>query len=152
MELQARYAFDADVVAIRSAVTSPFITAEPLPTEIEQAVQEVATLRGLPPRWLNGAASSDFALGLPPGYDARLVSTTYGGLTVSFAHRTDLVAWKLQAAVDQLGGDERHLQDLLLLRPTADEIEAARAWYSTIEVESSGFWTNLATIVGGLDG
>lgn len=42
--------------------------------------------------------------------------------------RAALIALKLYAAADQTGPDNRHVQDLLALRPTADELAAAGAW------------------------
>jgi hypothetical protein len=100
---------------------------------------------------MNGTASSDWDLGLPSGYDERLHSVTFGGLTVSFADRVDMIAWKLQAAVDNVGSRNRHLDDLRVLIPTSDEIDAARQWFETVEGPDSGFWVNLKTVLEELD-
>jgi hypothetical protein len=62
---------------------------------------------------------------------------------VSYADRVDLVAWKLQAAVDKVGENSRHLHDLRALAPTAEELIAARLWFESVEMPDSGFWINL---------
>jgi len=74
----------------------------------------------------------------------------YDGLVVSFADRADIVAWKLQAAVDNFGIQNRHLEDLARLHPSTAEISAARSWFATVEAPDSGFWLNLESILEGL--
>lgn len=143
---------DVDVVAIRSDASSALECAKPLPDGLVRAVGDAAEVLGLPEWWMNGAASSDFDLGLPPGLEERLVVQTYGGLRVAFAHRRDIVAWKLQAAVDQYGAQNRHLEDLRRLHPSADEIEAARRWFTSVEGSTSAFWSNLDSLLIDLAG
>jgi hypothetical protein len=138
---------DVDVVAIRTSRTEPLECARPLPTELREAVSQVAELIGLYDGWMNGAASSDFDLGLPPGFEQRLSVRTFGGLRVAFAHRRDIVAWKLQAAVDQLGTRNRHMDDLRRLRPAEDELIAARRWFETVEGPDSAFWSHLDSLL-----
>lgn len=140
-----RLTVDVDVVSVRAHSAIEFECAKPLPEQLEGAVSGVAAIKRVPARWMNGTASADFDLGLPRGYETRLSSRVFGGLTVSLAHRSDLVAWKLQAAVDNLGIHNRHLDDLKKMQPSGDEIEAAIVWFKTVELPSSGFWANLAS-------
>lgn len=142
-----RLTVDVDIVAVRSSSLSEFECAKPLPSELEEVVADVAAIKQLPVRWMNGAASSDFALGLPDGFDRRLNTVELGGLTVSFADRSDIVAWKLQAAVDNLGINNRHLDDLRKMQPAPEEVAMARRWFETVEAHQSGFWQNLETIL-----
>jgi hypothetical protein len=145
--LISRPTVDVDVVAIRTNHAEPLECARPLPTELREIVSQVAEMIGLYDGWMNGAASSDFDLGLPSGFGERLSVRTFGGLRVAFAHRRDIVAWKLQAAVDQLGTRNRHLEDLRRLRPTNDELGAAREWFATVEGPASAFWSNLDSLL-----
>jgi hypothetical protein len=148
-ELVDRLTVDVDVVAVRSI--GEFECAQPLPATLVAAVEDVADVLRLPKRWMNGTASSDFELGLPCGCESRLHVVTYGGLTVSFADRTDMIAWKLQAAVDNIGLHDRHLEDLKVLQPNTDEVNSARQWFESVEGPDSGFWTNLKVVLEVLD-
>jgi hypothetical protein len=56
----------------------------------------------------------------------------------------DQIHFKLYAAVDQ--GPGKHLDDLLSLNPTADEIERAAHWTMTHDVSES-FKQNLKSLV-----
>lgn len=149
-KLVARATVDVDVVAQRSLSNAAYETARPLPDDLRIAVEDTASILDLPIRWLNSAASSDFQLGLPPGYEARVHVVEYGALRVAFADRRDIVAWKLQAAVDRWGSEDRHLNDLRTLQPTRDEVDAARRWFETVETPASAFWTNLNALLGEL--
>lgn len=65
-----------------------------------------------------------------PGLQQRLTLHRYGTrLWIGFISRRDQIFLKLHAAVDRDGG--RHLQDLLDLRPTADELLDAAKWTRT---------------------
>lgn len=78
-----RLTVDVDVVAIRDDPTTGFVCAKPLPPELEAVVADVAEIRRFPARWMNGECSSGFGLGLPDGFDDRLHTMTFGGLTVA---------------------------------------------------------------------
>ncbi len=119
------------------------ITPRPLPAWLLAAAEDVRTQLGLPADWLNAQVAEDtlFSCGLPAGLATRLVTRHYGPrLTISFIGRLDQIFLKLHAAVDRDGG--RHLQDLLDLAPTAEELLAAARWTRTQD-PSEGFRFNL---------
>jgi hypothetical protein len=60
----------------------------------------------------------------------------YGGLHVGLVGRRTLIALKLFAAVDQ-SVRSVHAQDLLALRPSDAELEAAAAWVVTQDASDS---------------
>jgi hypothetical protein len=67
----------------------------------------------------------------------RLTPKAYGPrLLISYISRRDQIFLKLHAAVDRDGG--RHLQDLLDLKPSADELLDAARWTRTQD-PSDGF-------------
>lgn len=55
-------------------------------------------------------------------------------LTAWYIGRIDQIHFKLYAAVDCGPGPSRHLQDLLTLQPTAEELLAAAHWAMTHDV------------------
>ena len=74
--------------------------------------------------------------GLPEGLLARLTWKTYGpALQLGFISRYDQIHFKLYASADRAG---YHVDDLLLLKPTFDEIVAASQWCLAQDV-SEGF-------------
>ena len=101
---------------------------EPLPPALARAAATVAADLGLAPHWLNTGPASQWQTGLPPGLTARLEWRSYGGLAVGLASRYDLIFFKVYAAADQTGPDSVHFQDLLALRPSDGELEAAARW------------------------
>lgn len=126
---------DVDVVATWDGGAVVPITA--LPSGLADAVRDVARIYGLNERWLNVGPASLMDLGLPSGFAERLKAVGFGALTVYLASRTDQIAFKLYAAVDQ-GPRSRHLADLVVLRPTNDELLAAARWTRTHD-PSDGF-------------
>lgn len=65
-------------------------------------------------------------MGLPKGLQKRLVRKEYGEkLTISFISRLDQVYFKLWASVDRGG---YHIEDLMALTPTANELFDAACW------------------------
>ncbi len=127
---------DLDVVAL--VEDGAWISASPLPEELLRAAHEVAGALDLAEDWLNSGPTSLLDLGLPPGFAARAVRRTYGGLTLRVAAREDQVAFKLYAAADQWPHQGKHLQDLRELRPTPGELRGAAAWCRTHD-PSPGF-------------
>ena len=107
-----------------------------LPQWLVEASGRVAELLNLPADWLNPGPRSLVNprlkdKGLPGGLVDRLVRQDYGNrLVVHFISRLDQIHLKIPAAVDQ-GGPSRHLDDLLTLSPSAEEIEAACRWAMT---------------------
>ena len=129
---------DVDVVAlIRQGV---LCAPDPLPADLERAIQEVAEDLNLPGNWLNNSPSRGegglFQMGLPTGFADRLHRTKYSDrLTVHFIHRIDQIHFKLYAAVDRGG---YHITDLEALAPSPEEIMNAACWAMTHDV-SDGF-------------
>lgn len=76
-------------------------------------------------------------MGLPVGFVERLQSRTHGShLPVWLIDRIDQIHFKLYAAADQ--GPGQHVDDLLGLKPTDDELIAAARWTFSHDV-SPGF-------------
>jgi hypothetical protein len=69
-------------------------------------------------------------LGLPAGFDERAEVRRFGSLTLHIASRFDQISFKLYAAVDQATAS-KHLDDLRLLEPTAEELVEAARWSIT---------------------
>ncbi|MGH2625678.1 MAG: hypothetical protein ACRDHY_03395 [Anaerolineales bacterium] len=86
---------------------------------------------GLPPDWLNTVVASQWRTGLPSGFETRIIWRQLGGLWVGLAGPRDLIFLKLYAAADDVGPASRHFMDLLALKPTAADLEAARRWIAT---------------------
>lgn len=141
---------DVDVVALGSeeGLSSP----DPLPEALALAARETAEDLGLPMDWLNNGPSRGvgglFQMGLPDGLDARLTTRTYGScLTVHFIGRLDQIHFKLYAAADRGG---YHIEDLLALNPTDNELVLAARWAMTHDV-SDTFRTILKTLLRSID-
>jgi hypothetical protein len=102
--------------------------AAPLPPVLERAIRAVARDFGLAPDWLNTVVDAQWRQGLPPGLIDDLSWVNYGGgLEVGLVGRRTLIALKLYAAVDQ-GVASVHIQDLLALSASAEELDAAADW------------------------
>ncbi len=94
----------------------------------------------LPENWLNLGPASQVETGLPEGFEKRLVKRNYGSfLTIYFISRIDQIHFKLYAAVDR---DDYHVEDLLNLKPTDNEMEKAARWVISQDV-SEGFRLSL---------
>ena len=106
--------------------------AEPMPSWLEEAAAKVARDFSLPSDWFNAGPTGQLDLGLPEGCVERLLQIRYGdALEVLYLHRFDQVHFKLFASVDR--GDY-HIQDLMALAPTSEEIESAVRWVLTQDV------------------
>jgi hypothetical protein len=139
---------DIDILAYigRSEKGETFlIRADSLTPELVMAAKKVARDFNLPDDWLNTGPASAVDLGLPDGFMDRITIRVFGNkLAVHFLGRYDQIHFKLYAAVDQ--GPGKHLDDLLSLNPTADEIERAAHWTMTHDVSES-FKQNLKSLV-----
>jgi hypothetical protein len=76
---------DLDLVAV--VRDGELAVAAPLPRELARASVEVASLLGLADDWLNAGLTQLIELGLPAGYEARVVTRRFAGLTVHLAGR-----------------------------------------------------------------
>lgn len=99
-----------------------------LPKEIVRLVSEVAVDERLDHDWLNFGPSSLLKVGLPPGALSRLIRKNFGNsLTVYFVSRRDQVALKIFAVMRSRQA-EKHLSDLMDLKPKIKEVCAAVEW------------------------
>lgn len=128
--LSKRATIDLDVVARRR--DSRWTKSRPLPMELARAVDEVASVLGLPTDkpWLNDGPSFLFEMGLPGGWEARTATRTFGALTVRILAREDLIVLKLWAATDARAPERRarDVGDLQQLAPNRDELLRAVRW------------------------
>ena len=138
--LAQRTTKDVDILAYvkqTEAGDISFIKATPLKEEFIAAAKKVARDFNLPENWINTGPTSAVDLGLPGGLIERVTTKEFGSkLTIHFLGRYDQIHLKLYAAVDQGAGV--HYEDLLTLKPTADELEQAARWSMTHDV-SEGY-------------
>jgi hypothetical protein len=134
----ARTTADVDILAFATpgAGTAPDPATlreppEPMPEPLARAARSVARDLGLDPHWLNTGPALQWRTGLPPGLERRVHWRRYDALWVGVVDRYDLVFFKLFAATDSAGPRSVHYQDLLALRPSAAELDAAAAWVRT---------------------
>lgn len=128
--LVSRTTIDVDVVAMLDE-NAELISPDPMPPDLLRISQVVQRNLDLPDNWLNNGPSREpgglFQVGLPLGFAQRLVSRDFGpSLTVFFPNRYDQIHFKVFASVDS--GPGRHTDDLLNLKPTPGEMEAASRW------------------------
>ncbi len=127
--LRTRTTQDVDILAFMEDDRT-LVAPVPLPDDLIEAADRAAKTLGLPENWLNNEPSARdnglFQRGLPEGIAHRMICREYGShLRVFFVGRLDQIHFKLLAAVN-VGG--RHLDDLLALAPTGDELEQAARW------------------------
>ena len=131
---------DVDILAYVKRTTlggTSFIKATPLSEEFNDAAKKVARDFNLPENWINTGPTSAVDFGLPHGLMNRVTTREFGQkLTIHFLGRYDQIHFKLYAAADQGAGV--HYDDLLALKPTADELEQAALWSMTHDV-SEGY-------------
>jgi len=123
-----RPTIDVDVLACIGSDGQTLQPPDPLPDALRRAIVAVAHDQGLAEHWVNTAVADQWRFGLPPGLGERLTWETFGGLRVGIVERRDLVCFKLYASADQTGPDNVHVRDLLALRPSDAELEAAAEW------------------------
>ena len=136
LHLVKRTTKDVDVVArvFRSAA-EPMVRPDPFSPALTAAIEKVARDFSLTADWFNPGPASALDFGLPVGVLDRAEVSHYGPfLTVRFFSRYDQIHFKLYAAVDQGG---KHYEDLLALKPTAEELLAAAKWSMTHDVSES---------------
>lgn len=126
--LSVRPTRDLDVIAVGSGEALP--KAEVLPTPLLAAARDVGVAGGVGENWLNAGPAGLMDLGLPAGFDERAEVRRFGSLTLHIASRFDQICFKLYAAVDKAAAS-KHLDDLRLLEPTAEELVTAARWSMT---------------------
>jgi len=142
LDLVGRSTVDIDVLAF--VIGGQPKKAKPFPEYLEKAVAKVARDFRLPEWWLNSGPTSALDFGLPKGTLERAETRDYGkALKVRILSRYDQIHFKLYAAVDQGG---KHYDDLLGLKPSAEELEAAANWSMTHDA-SEGFKFNLKKLL-----
>jgi hypothetical protein len=103
-----------------------------MPQPLAQAILDVARQLDLAPDWINTGPAALLGKGLPEGFVERLEREDFSGaLTIWFAGRLDIIATKIYAAANPNATDPntgRHLQDLVDLAPSGDELAFGRAW------------------------
>jgi hypothetical protein len=125
-----RATFDVDVIARAEGLATGTLLlrpASPLPEALSRAATRVARDFGLPPSWMNAEVSAQWSQGLPPITLEETTWRTFGGLTIGLVGRRPMVALKLFAAVDR-GRQSVHVQDLLALTPTDEDLDQAADW------------------------
>lgn len=138
---------DVDVVAMMKSDMS-LADPEPFPEYLKEAASVTAKTLNLSSDWLNAGPADLFRMGLPEGFESRLVKRLIGEkLTVYYASRIDQIFFKLYAAVDRGG---YHITDLLALTPTDDELFQASKWAMTHDV-SEGFKMMLKKLLAELE-
>ena len=128
--LVSRTTKDVDIVALLDD-DGKLISPDPLPKELLSVAETVQHTLDLKDEWLNNGPSREpgglFQLGLPDGLVERLSRRDFGTrLTAFFLDRCDHIHLKLYASVD--AGPGRHVDDLLELNPTGEELAAASKW------------------------
>jgi hypothetical protein len=99
---------------------------------ISEAASEVAGEFGLTPDWLN-RRSAMFAWQMPLGWEQRSAEVaSFGPLRVWAVSRFDLIASKVMAAPKR----PQDRADLMVLKPTASELEQVKSHLQRVESES----------------
>lgn len=125
---------DLDLVALMKE--GKLVSADPLPQSLLKAVEEVGKALDLGKDWINIGPASLLKMGLPPGFMSRIHKRRYKGLTIYLADRFDQICFKLYASVDQ-GPKSKHFADLIILKPTARELEKAKSWCMSHDVSEA---------------
>lgn len=139
---------DLDLVAL--VRNGQFISADPLPQVLQDAAEEIGKAFELGKDWLNCGPTKLLELKLPSGFENRMHTRLYSGLTVHLAHRFDQICFKLYASVDQ-GPQSKHFSDLLSLKPSFEELKEAKNWCITHDV-SEAFEIEINNVLASLNG
>lgn len=124
---------DVDVIArveTRADGSLRLMNADPFPDPLARAIGRVARDLQLPAKWMNHEVALQWKTGLPPDILADVAWETYGGLSIGLVGRQTQITLKLFASVDR-GVNSVHMQDLLTLRPSTEELACATAWVLT---------------------
>ena len=141
--LSVRPTRDLDVIAVGDG--QGLRKAEVLPAPLLEAARDVGIGAGVAENWLNAGPAGLIDFGLPAGFIERCEVRRFDSLTLLIASRFDQICFKLYAAVDQAPAS-KHLDDLRLLEPTADELIAAARWSMTHD-PSEGYRAQLLPLL-----
>ncbi len=143
-DLIERITKDVDILALGyydSSGKISFKHPEVISLEFQSAAGEVSDILGWPKEWVNLGPADLMRHGLPKGFEDRVLERKFGPvLIIYFLGRFDLIHLKLYAAVDQ--GPGKHLEDLLKLNPSPNEIKSSSVW-AMIHDSSPGFRLSL---------
>ena len=124
---------DIDVIALKKGEV--LFDSEPLPDYLIEAADQVGRIMSLPADWLNNGPASQFNMGLPPGFQERLITVEAGSkLTVHYIGRLDQIFFNTYASADRGG---YHVTDLKALEPSIEELTAAARWCMTQDVSET---------------
>lgn len=121
-----------DLDALARVEAGEYMLARPIPTELQEAIADVANARSLRDGWFNAGPTDQLTQGLPAGFRDRVQTIAYGGLILHLASRFDQICFKLYAATDG-GARSKHLDDLQKLAPTDDELTEASMWVKEMD-------------------
>jgi hypothetical protein len=128
---------DVDVMAVRDIAGELVLAPAEFPAFLTTAIRDVASEFNMPAGWMNTQMAAGLKAGMPPGFGERLTWRQFGGLSVGFVGRRDLIALKLEAASDDPphGRTNVHLGDLISLDATPAELDEAAQWVLAVNVD-----------------
>ena len=111
------------------------VSPEHLPPSFIEAAQITALFFNLKSDWINQGPIDLLKMGLPDGYFERCYALpSEGNITWLITSRFDQIHFKLYASVDRGG---YHVQDLLALHPSEEELVQASRWCFTHDVSEA---------------
>ena len=128
---------DVDVMAVRDTAGELVLAPSGFPWFPAGAIRAVSREFNMPDNWTNTQMAAGLKAGLQPGFGERLTWRQFGGLSVGFVGRRDLIALKLEAASDDPphGRTRVHLGDLISLDATPAELDEAAQWVLAVNVD-----------------
>lgn len=136
------------------------VSPNELPTKFKDAIKITADYFDLKPDWINQGPVDLLKMGLPTGFHSRCKKIQfYPNLIFLITSRFDQIHFKIYASIDRDRNDY-HLQDLIALKPTDDELVAAIKWCFTHDVSDpfrkiaidflkKNRWNNVAKRISG---
>ena len=111
------------------------ISPEKLPKKFKDAIKITADYFGLKQDWMNQGPVDISKMGLPQGFYLRCKKLQFHpNLVFLITARLDQIHFKLYASVDRGG---YHLQDLMILKPTDEELTMAANWCFSHDVSAA---------------